>query len=239
MGWQHVSILEHDRSRARADLAVGLVIESKFQFSSTTEAVPERWSRAVPIGSACFNSRARPKPCPTSRGGSRVWLLDVSILEHDRSRARRARLENHGDGRFVSILEHDRSRARELPARRRSALECFNSRARPKPCPKRRTRTAFCRGSFNSRARPKPCPSAMTLTGDAGTGSFNSRARPKPCPRIVPTGSTTGSRFQFSSTTEAVPESVLLVSKNRHCTFQFSSTTEAVPDPQTAIRTTA
>ena len=159
-----VSILEHDRSRARPRVndATGH-LEHQFQSSSTTEAVLDRLRRpvddkrdasgrfnprarqkpcstlrrrrAVRARSRCFNPRARQKPCstPFTRKGRRREF--VSILEHDRSRARPMVEIVDGVATFVSILEHDRSRAR----RGYSALDLgqrvsFNPRARQKPC---------------------------------------------------------------------------------------------------------
>ncbi len=85
-----VSILEHDRSRARVNGFAGRLEGMEFQFSSTTEAVPDTRGRGTPRMAIGFNSRARPKPCPSAVLRDRDAIDRVSILEHDRSRARRA-----------------------------------------------------------------------------------------------------------------------------------------------------
>ncbi len=108
-----VSILEHERTRAR-HTANGLVRSiTSFQSSSTSEPVPDQKRRGFRRRSLRFNPRARANPCPTAiRGQSLPSCLFVSILEHERTRAR------HGTCGFflvlhcVSILEHERTRAR-------------------------------------------------------------------------------------------------------------------------------
>ncbi len=246
-----VSILEHDRSRARVENTITTLHPTAFQFSSTTEAVPETMPRTLALHwcfnsrarpkpcpnvhytaqskPLCFNSRARPKPCPSASYEVVAQLAQVSILEHDRSRARYVAFFDHCVHVFqfsstteavpersaqatgflarVSILEHDRSRARNRD------LEFCN---RPP--------------SFNSRARPKPCP--KTLHGKQPSDVVvsilehdRSRARPNAFATHRPLW-----QFQFSSTTEAVPEYSGAASTNPVAMFQFSSTTEAVPD---------
>ncbi len=227
-----VSILEHDRSRARpaargrgssrstrfnprarpkpcstGDEGASVNTLIQFQSSSTTEAVLDRrsstWARSSRMFQSSstteavldvlvdvcdvlgigFQSSSTTEAVLDSRGGVVTTLeIIVSILEHDRSRARRGRACKSQWRGSVSILEHDRSRAR------RSAR-----------CATRRGRECF-----NPRARPKPCSTALKSRDRLISRCFNPRARPKPCS----TGSLAAFRvqnwFQSSSTTEAV-----------------------------------
>ena len=188
--------------------SLGLAVFQKFQSSSTSEPVPDnRAARGITICqcfnpraranpcptlprlrqlvhlASCFNPRARANPCPTSGGVAWHAYLEVSILEHERTRARlvHSRLRAYPKG--VSILEHERTRARPCPKKTRSSgRSCFNPRARANPCPTSDPQPQLEKLVFQSSSTSEPVPDRGVMVNPFLNFCFNPRARANPCP---------------------------------------------------------
>ena len=181
----------------------------------------------------CFNPRARPKPCSTLHGRANRGRPSVSILEHDRSRARHHADRERDPHSDVSILEHDRSRARRTQAPRKAhQLASFNPRARPKPCSTRTTCPATPASRFQSSSTTEAVLDVLHQRHGRHPALVSilehdrSRAR-----RVVLSRSFLGQGlFQSSSTTEAVLDVERIRAGYASNWFQSSSTTEAVLD---------
>ena len=86
-----------------------------FQSSSTSEPVPDgrHWLLLAPAEKVSIleHERTRARHFNLVRAGCQ---LGVSILEHERTRARLTQTTQNKNNLEVSILEHERTRARPL-----------------------------------------------------------------------------------------------------------------------------
>ena len=141
-----VSILEHERTRARRPKSFLVSCKLKFQSSSTSEPVPDarraKQEALRSVVSILEHERTRARPV-------NFWLdwcfCDVSILEHERTRARLELSASKTRFMRVSILEHERTRARRSVAGLQSLAISFQSSSTSEPVPDSRIRS--CRAA--------------------------------------------------------------------------------------------
>ena len=198
-----VSILEHDRSRARTRTQPQLGLNLPLEVS----ILEHDRSRARPI----VRNVNRASLDRTFQSSSTTEAVLDAIRARDCRAPHQQLFQSSSTTEAVLDLEFPRNSARAA-----SRSDCFNPRARQKPCSTRRGRARGASrwiGVFQSSSTTEAVldtSHVRVLRGSNATGRFNPRARQKPCSTSTATITACpeiNSRFQSSSTTEAVLDS--------------------------------